>query len=87
MIFDIETRLQAVEVVWMDSTAGPGWKPQAVWHDWVEQPGAVQLFVGYLFRVEDAWIAIAQSKQGTPEGNLGEMIQIPTACIVSIRAF
>mgnify|MGYP001558695062 CR=1 FL=1 len=77
--------LQAVEVTWTDAVSGHGWRPFAAWQEWLKSSGALQVSLGYLVAVQDEWVAIAQSRESAGAGNLSEVIQVPTAVIVSIR--
>lgn len=80
-----EPNMQPVEVTWIDAIAGHGWRRTQEWDEWLEVPGAMQRSCGFLYRIQDEWVAIAQNKEATGMGSIGEMMQIPMAIVISIR--
>lgn len=79
-------KIPYVMVKWADSQAGPGWRNRADAKGWANAPGELHLSVGFRLPIgPDRSITLAQSIQLAPNGSVGELLQIPRACVKSIK--
>lgn len=79
---------KAVEIEWVDTVAGPGWRSPEEQSDWQERTGRMQLSIGYLVGdcsgsddIESNYVVISQSLQIGGGDRRGELLQIPRQCI------
>jgi len=79
-------KIPYVMVRWVDSQAGPGWMTRKSAQEWADAPGQTHLSVGFRLPVgpEDT-VTLSQSLQMSPNGSVGELLQIPKVAVKSIE--
>ena len=78
--------LPYVMVRWMDTQAGPGWKDREAAEKWANSEGEEHLSLGFRLPIgKPKNVVLAQSIQLAPGGSVGELLEIPAACVVSVR--
>ena len=77
--------MKYVLVRWVDSTAGHGWRSREEAAAWINKPGNEQASVGFVVSRTKLSIVIAQSIQLSSNGNVAELLEIPSSAILSVK--